>query len=150
MLKVSLLWGGVVAAAVLISGCATPNAVSSGAAQAAPATVAGQLRDGADRNVAILPHIVPGTILGGTIAPRMDAQDLHVAGLALTDDATRQTTRWLNEDTGIQYVLVPTATFEGPDGPCRKFSMVASRKGHPQFADGIACRQPDGSWIVTR
>lgn len=149
-LGLGLLWGAVMAAGVLVSGCATQKVASSGQPQVAPATVAGQLRDGADRNVAILPHIVPGTIIGGTIAPRMDAQDLHVAGLALADAPTRQATRWLNADTGIRYVLVPTATFRGPDGPCRKFSMVASRNGRPQFADGIACQQPDGSWIVTR
>lgn len=149
MSNVSLLLGGV-AAGILSCGCATQKAVSSGQPQAVPPTVAGQLHDGADRNVAILPHLVPGTIIGGTIAPHMDAQDLHVAGLALADDPTRQATRWLNTDTGIAYVLVPTATFQGPDGPCRSFSMVASRNGRPQFADGIACRQADGTWIVTR
>jgi surface antigen len=144
------LLSGVLVAGALASGCATQKAATSQQSQGAPATVAGQLHDGADSSVAIVPHAFAGTVIGGSIAPNMDSQDLHVAGLALTDAGTQQPTRWHNADTGFEYVLVPTATFQGPDGPCRKFSMVASRNGSPQFADGIACRQPDGRWLVTR
>jgi surface antigen len=140
----------VLVAGAVLSGCATQRAATSQQRQVGSATVAGQLRDGADGSVAIVPHAFAGTVIGSSIAPNMDAQDLHVAGLALTDAAIRQSTRWHNADTGFEYVLVPTATFQGPDGPCRKFTIVASHNGGPQFADGIACRQPDGRWLVTR
>ena len=150
MRHVGIVLSSVLVAGAFVSGCATQRVATSQQPQAAPSTVAGQLRDGADGSVAIVPHAFAGTVIGGSIAPNMDAQDLHVAGLALTDAVTQQPTRWHNADTGFEYVLVPTATFQGPDGPCRRFSMVASRNGSPQFADGIACRQADGRWLVTR
>src|SRR5579883_918879 len=127
MRHVSILLSSVLVAGALASGCATQRAAISQAPQAAAArpTVAGQLRDGSGGNVAIIPHAFAGTEIGSSIAPNMDAEDLHVAGLALTDARTQQSTRWHNAATGVEYVLVPTATFQGPDGQCRKFTMVA-------------------------
>lgn len=150
MRHVGMVLSSVLVAGAFVSGCATQRVATSRHPQAAPATVAGQLRDGADGSVTIVPHAFAGTVIGSSIAPNMDSEDLHVAGLALTDAPTRQSTRWHNADTGFEYVLVPTATFQGPDGPCRKFTIVASHNRGPQFADGIACRQPDGRWLVTR
>jgi surface antigen len=150
MCKTALLLGGALAVGILISGCATQKAVTPAESHPAVGTVAAQLRDGTDRRVALAPNVVQGTVIGGSIGWRMDALDRHVAGLALSDSAPQQATRWYNTETGIHYVLVPTDSFAGPDGPCRNFNMVANASGHPQFADGLACRQPDGRWVETR
>lgn len=149
MCKKAMVLGGALAIGALLGGCATQK-VATPAQSHASSSVAAQLRDGADRGVALAPNVVQGTVIGGSIGWRMDSRDRHVAGLALSDNVAREPTRWYNTETGIHYVLVPISTFDGPDGPCRRFDMVATTGGHPQFADGLACRQADGRWVETR
>lgn len=149
MHKSTMILGGAFAIGALLGGCATRMAATPAALQGSRA-VAGQLRDGAGSSVELTSNVVRGTVIGGSVGQHMDAQDRHIAGLALSDAAARQAIRWYNTDTGIRYVLVPVSTFEGPDGPCRRFTIVASASGQPQFADGLACQQSDGRWIETR
>ncbi len=150
MRKAAMVLGGALAAVTLLGGCATQQAAMPAESHTPPGGVAAQLRDDTNSKIALAPRVVQGTVIGSSIGWRMDAVDRHVAGLALSDNATHQPTRWYNSGTGIHYVLVPVDTFDGPDGPCRNFHMVASAGGYPQFADGLACRQPDGRWVETR
>lgn len=150
MRKAAMVLRGALAVAALLGGCATQKAATLAQLHGGSGSLAAPLRDASDRSVAFAPDVVQGTAIGTSIGPRMDAQDRHVAGLALSDNATRQAARWYNDETGIRYVLVPMDTFEGPEGPCRNFNMVATASSGPQFADGLACRQPDGRWVETR
>lgn len=150
MRKAAVVLGGALAIGALLGGCATQKLATPAELHQGSRDVAGQLRDGADSGVELTSNVIQGTVIGGSIGQYMDARDRHVAGLALSDDAARQATRWYNTDTGVRYVLVPVSTFEGPEGPCRRFTMVASASGQPRFIDGLACQQADGRWIETR
>ncbi|MFN2310279.1 MAG: RT0821/Lpp0805 family surface protein, partial [Gammaproteobacteria bacterium] len=56
--------------------------------------------------------------------------------------------QWRNPDTGNQYTVTPTHTYENPTGPCREYSIDAVVGGRPDKVYGTACRQADGSWQV--
>jgi surface antigen len=61
---------------------------------------------------------------------------------------THETTGWINPDTGTEGTFTPVATHEGPGGQiCREYSITAIIGGREEQVYGIACRQPDGSWM---
>lgn len=61
---------------------------------------------------------------------------------------TDESTGWINPDTGSEGTFTPVATHEGQDGQvCREYSIDAIIGGRPEQVYGIACRQPDGSWV---
>jgi surface antigen len=55
---------------------------------------------------------------------------------------------WRNPDSGNQYTVVPTRTFDAPSGPCREYSIDAVIAGRMDKVFGTACRRPDGCWQV--
>jgi surface antigen len=67
----------------------------------------------------------------------------------LNDSRTGQSTTWVNPDTGYEYTVTPTRTFDQSGGPCREFSLNATVGGQSdQELYGTACLQADGSWLV--
>ncbi|TNF95935.1 MAG: hypothetical protein EP297_11240, partial [Gammaproteobacteria bacterium] len=55
---------------------------------------------------------------------------------------------WENPDTGNQYTVVPTKSYESASGLCREYTIDADVGGKKEQVYGTACRQPDGSWVV--
>ena len=101
---------------------------------------------GTGRTTAIVVGTVAGMLIGGHIGRRMDEADRLKAAQALESSQTGQQTTWRNPDTGNQYTLTPTKTYESGGSPCRDFSVVATVDGKPENVTGTACRQADGSW----
>jgi hypothetical protein len=72
----------------------------------------------------------------------------EAAQQALEYARTDESTSWINPDTGSEGTFTPVATREGQDGQvCREYSITAIIAGQPEQVYGIACRQPDGSWV---
>src|SRR3954468_6326515 len=68
---------------------------------------------GTGRTVAIVALAVGGAMLGSHIGKRLDEADRMKAAQALETAPTGQQVSWKNPDTGAQYALTPTRTYEG-------------------------------------
>ena len=101
---------------------------------------------GTGRTVAIVAGTIAGGLLGKSIGKKMDENDRMKAALALENTPTGQTSAWKNPDTGAQYSVTPTRTYEAKGEPCRDFNVAATIDGKPENQKGTACRQSDGTW----
>lgn len=68
---------------------------------------------------------------------------------ALEGNKTGQSANWINPDTNHQGAVTPLRTFKSKTGQdCREFQRLATIAGETGFANGTACRQPDGTWRI--
>lgn len=113
--------------------------------------VGAQVGEGSGRTVAIIVGTLAGAMIGRQIGETMDDVDRMRTARSLNDSRTGQSTTWINPDTGYEYTVTPTRTFEQSGGPCREFSLDATVGGQPnQEVYGTACLQADGSWMLVR
>jgi surface antigen len=111
--------------------------------------VGSQVGDGTGQTVAIIVGTVAGSMIGRQIGQSMDDVDRMKTAQALNNNRSGQSTTWTNPDTGEQYTVTPTRTYEQSGGPCREFELDATVGGEPgQSVTGTACLQPDGTWKV--
>lgn len=110
--------------------------------------VGSQVGKGSGRTVAIVAGTLAGAAIGGSIGRSMDDTDRLKTAQALENVRTGVPSSWQNPDTGYQYTVVPTRTYETSTGPCREYSLDAVIGGKKEKVYGTACRQPDGSWQV--
>src|SRR6187549_2711281 len=101
---------------------------------------------GTGRTVAIIAGTVAGAVIGGRIGQKMDEADKLKAAQALETTPTGKHSEWRNPDTGAQYTMTPTRTYESSGTPCRDISVNATVDGKAEQVHGTACRQADGSW----
>lgn len=87
-----------------------------------------------------------GAVVGGAIGRQMDERDQQYAGYALENVRTGVPSTWRNPDTGHDYQITPTNTYESRTGPCREYTLEALIGGETETIYGTACRQLDGSW----
>ena len=104
---------------------------------------------GTGRTVAIVAGTVAGALFGSHIGKRMDEADRLKAAQALEDLPSGQASKWKNPDTGTEYSMTPTRTYQTGTGPCRDFTVDAKIDGKPEKVQGSACRQSDGTWKTT-
>jgi len=136
----------------LLAGCATVTKEQTGAVVggAAGAVIGAQVGDGSGRDIAIALGAIAGSMIGAQIGRYMDEQDRTNTAIALEKNRTGEVSTWKNPDTGNNYAVTPTRTYEAAgQGPCREFTMDADIGGEPQQVYGTACRQSDGSWNMT-
>ena len=109
-----------------------------------------QVGGGSGRVLATIAGAVAGGAIGGSIGRTMDETDRINTAMALENVRTGVPSTWVNPDTGYEYVVTPTNTYD-PDtgtGPCREYTMDATIGGKTEQVYGTACRQADGSWQV--
>ncbi len=146
----------VVAAAMVgftsISGCATYQGQQEQAGMVIGGVLGGvlgsQVGRGHGRIAATIVGTLAGASIGGAVGRSMDETDRLKAASTLETVRTGVPATWRNPDTGNQYTVVPTRTYETPSGPCREYTIDAVVGGRKQQVYGTACRQPDGSWKV--
>lgn len=100
------------------------------------------------RPVAIIAGTLIGASIGGSIGSYMDETDRIRAGQTLESVRTGVSSTWRNPDSGVQYQMTPTNTYETAQGPCREYAMEALIGGKREQVYGTACRQADGSWKI--
>jgi len=105
-----------------------------------------QVGRGSGRTAAIIAGTLAGAAIGGAIGHNMDANDRARAAQTLETVRTGVPSRWHNPDTGNDFTMVPTSTYENASGPCREYTIDAVIGGRKEQVYGTACRQPDGSW----
>mgnify|MGYP002713170073 CR=1 FL=1 len=108
------------------------------------AQVDGHNRD--RRTAAIIVGTLAGAAIGGSIGRSMDEVDRLRTSQSLEAVRTGVSSSWRNPDSGNQYTVTPTRTYEVASGPCREYTIDAVIGGRPEKVYGIACRQADGSW----
>lgn len=87
-----------------------------------------------------------GATIGGNIGHAMDQQDRRRMAHSLETVQTGRSSNWHNPDTGNQYTITPTKTYEVAGGPCREYTVDGMVGGKREKIVGTACRQNDGSW----
>jgi surface antigen len=111
--------------------------------------IGSQVGDGRGQTAAIIIGTMAGSMIGRQIGQSMDDVDRMKTAQALNSNRTGQSSTWTNPDTGEQYTVTPTQTYEQAGGPCREFELDATVGGEPgQSVAGTACLQSDGSWKV--
>jgi surface antigen len=105
-----------------------------------------QIGGGTGRTVAIIAGTLLGAAVGGDIGRHMDEVDRMRTAQALESVRTGVSARWRNPDSGNQYTVTPTRTYDKPAGPCREYVVDAVVEGRREKVYGNACRQADGSW----
>ena len=138
-----------VAAALMLAACEEPptkKQVGTVSGAVIGGVVGSTIGGGTGRTVAIVAGTVAGAVIGGRIGSKMDEADKLKAAQALESTPTGEHTSWKNPDTGAQYTMTPTKTYEAANGPCRDFTVDGNVDGKPEKISGTACRQQDGSW----
>lgn len=105
-----------------------------------------QVGRGDGRTAAIIIGTLAGTAIGGSIGQSMDETDRMKTTHSLETVRTGVPSRWQNPDTGNNYTVTPTRTYESEGAPCREYTIDAVIGGKREEVYGTACRQPDGSW----
>jgi len=91
-----------------------------------------------------------GALAGAQVGRQLDELDRHRAGLTLETTRTGYSKGWVNPDSGAEYSVMPTRTYDSGNGtPCREFTMDAYVGGKNEKVYGTACRQADGSWKMS-
>jgi hypothetical protein len=70
------------------------------------------------------------------------------AGMVIGGVRSGVPSQWRNLDSGNQYRVTPTRTYETAQGPCREYTVDGLIGGKRETMVGTACRQADGSWRV--
>lgn len=111
--------------------------------------VGSQIGEGHGRTAAIIVGTLAGAVIGRHIGETMDDSDRARTAQTLNDARTGQSRSWVNPDSGYEYTITPTRTYEQSGTPCREFSLITAA-GHPsrEEMNGNACLQADGSWLV--
>ena len=138
--------------AMILAGCATqPTQEQSGMVIGGllGGVLGAQVGEGSGRTAATIIGTIAGATIGGSVGRSMDDRDRMKVGLALENVHTGIASQWRNPDSGNAYTVVPTRTYETPQGPCREYAVNAVVGGKTEQVYGTACRQPDGSWRMT-
>jgi len=141
----------VLSAALLITGCATPhNQEQTGMVVGGVlgGLLGSEIGGGHGRTAAIIVGTIVGSSIGGSIGRSMDESDQIKTAHAMETVRTGVPSTWQNPDSGNQYTVVPTRTFETTAGPCREYTVDAMIGGKKESVFGTSCRQADGSWKI--
>ena len=136
-------------AILVLSGCATDRfneQTGMVVGGALGGLLGNQVGGGSGRTAAIIVGTLAGAAIGGTVGRSMDDTDRMKTALSLENVRTGVNSSWKNPDTGNEYTVTPTRTYDTDSGPCREYTAEAIVDGRRQNVYGTACRQADGSW----
>ncbi len=108
-----------------------------------------QVGGGSGRTAAIIGGTIIGAMIGGSIGKSMDETDRLKAQHAFEYNRTNEPAHWRNPDSGNEYTVTPTRTYNSSSNEvCREYTSDAYIGGRREQVVGTACRQSDGSWRV--
>jgi surface antigen len=110
--------------------------------------IGAQVGEGSGRTAATIIGAMAGMAVGGTVGRSMDEQDRRKTAHTLETVRSGVPSQWRNPDSGNQYRVTPTRTFQTAQGPCREYTVDGLIGGKRETLIGTACRQADGSWRV--
>ena len=108
-----------------------------------------QIGKGHGRTAATVVGTIAGGYIGSNIGRSMDDTDRLKASHSLENNRTNEPSSWHNPDTGNDYTMTPTRTYQTDSGRyCREYTTDVVVGSKREQAYGTACRQADGSWEV--
>ncbi len=108
-----------------------------------------QFGDGAGKTWATIGGAMIGALVGSYVGKYMDDQDRVEVSRTLEYYPANQPREWRNPNTGYQYNVTPSRTWEAQPGQWRReFTTTAWIDGRPETIRGVAVRQPNGEWRV--
>ena len=141
---------GAITSLVVLTACnPTKQDVGTLVGAGTGAYVGSQIGDGSGQLAAVAIGTLLGGYIGGNLGKNMDELDRRRASSALENSPTGTSVAWNNPDTGIDYKVTPTKTYEEASGPCSDYTTEAVIDGRAEVVHGTACRQNDGSWQTT-
>ncbi len=111
--------------------------------------VGSQVGNNEGRTAPDLMGTLAGAVVGSAVGRSMAEVDRLKIAHTLESVRTGVPTSWKNPDSGHQYVVVLTRTYEALKGPFRDYTVDAVIAGKMQRVLGTACRQQYGSWQVS-
>ncbi len=137
------------AVTLTLAGCQNLNKSTVGGAVGgiAGGVLGSNVGDGRGRTAAIIAGSLLGAALGSHIGAEMDELDRRRANDALETYPTGRTSSWNNPDSGAQYSVTPTRTYQQSSQPCREYEMDVYMDGQRDVVTGIACRNARGQWV---
>jgi len=107
-----------------------------------------QIGSGTGKTVATIAGVLVGAGVGRYIGKKMDESDRVKTAQALETSRDNQSTKWKNPNTGGNYSVKPTKTYQQDDGEyCRDFTQKVTIDGKSETATGTACRR-NGRWEI--
>lgn len=109
------------------------------------------ISNGTGKAIAITTGAVVGALFGGFVGSKLQNSDTVQSCSALDKNATGETSCWYNSKTCTTYTITPTSGRRCINGNpnCRSYtSSTVTKCGKRYVARGVACRQPDGSWLA--
>ena len=141
-----------VAVCLTIAGCQTDTGQNEQAGMIIGGVLGGvlgkQVGKGDGQVAAIIVGTLVGAQIGGSVGRSMDDTDRLKTAHTLETVRTGVSSTWRNPDSGNEYAVTPTRTYDSGTGPCREYPVDARIDGKPETVYGTACRQADGSWKV--
>lgn len=131
----------------VLEGSCNRKAIGTALGAVVGGVVGSQVGDGSGRTVAIIVGSVLGAVIGREIGRDMDEGDRACVGHALELARAGQPVRWVNDSTGVSYLLTPQGAPNAGE-PCRAYKVVATRAGKSSSREGRACRTGDGTWKI--
>lgn len=146
-----IIWGTAIIVALSQTVACTVSRQDSGALMGAVVggVVGNQVGGGHGKDLATAVGIFAGALAGSNIGKSLDALDAANTQSALESNKVNQTSSWVNPDSGNQYSVTPTNTYQTSAGRyCREYQSKVTVGNQPKQGYGTACRQPDGSWEI--
>lgn len=109
--------------------------------------------EGTGKNVAIVIGATLGTMWGQDIAKGLNDVDQIFHERTTTDTLEYgepgEEVSWANPDSGNSGSVTAGGTYQNADGQdCRTFETTVNAEGEARTAEGVACRQDDGTWQI--
>ena len=102
-------------------------------------------KDG-NKTIAIILGSVLGAVVGNQIGKEIDSNDRGCIGHALELAHDRQTVRWINPESGLNYRVTPLSGYTKGGNRCRDYSIYISGDDVDESRQERACLVSDGTW----
>jgi surface antigen len=151
MAKGIIVAATVAALALTAAGCSQTTGPGEGVGTVAGAVggalIGSAIGGGAGKVAAIAAGTVIGGFLGNRVGASIDAESQRQAYYAQnTAVSTGSRYDWR---TGSAYGYVePGPVYTDARGTCRRYTHTIYVNGTPQAGQGVACRNPDGTWQI--
>lgn len=151
-MKPSFIHCTIICCGLSVAGCTTPpNQEQTGTVLGGVlgGVLGSQVGGGDGRTAATIAGSLAGALIGGAIGRSMDDTDRLKVTRTLETERTGVSSHWRNPDSGNQYTVTPTRTYETSGTPCREYTVDGIVGGKKEKIYGTACRQADGTWRTT-
>ena len=129
------------------------RSLGAGVGAVAGGYLGNKIGTGTANTIATTVGVAMGAYFGGRLFDKLSRGDLNLASAAqsaaLENAPSGKAVTWSNPDSGTAGMATAKPAFEKKGvGPCRPFTHLIQQGSKKETVEGVACRNPDGSWRV--